>query len=56
MFRVLCPPNLFPRVWSAASLRASGVAYISIIFVIRIISASIVNYFLVGITEFLFLV
>jgi hypothetical protein len=53
---VLRLPDPLPRAWSAASLRASGVAYISIIFVVRIIGASIVNYFLVGIAEFLFLV
>jgi hypothetical protein len=43
-------------VWPAASRRARGVAHISIIFVVRIIGASTVYYFLVGIGEFLFLV
>jgi hypothetical protein len=53
---VLRPPDPFPRVWPAASRRARGVAHISIIFVVRIIGASTVYYFLVGIGEFLFLV
>lgn len=39
VFLVLRPPDPFPTEWSAASLRASGVAYIVIIFVVRIISA-----------------
>ena len=39
MFPVLRPPGPFPTEWPAASLRASGVAYIVIIFVVRIIGA-----------------
>jgi hypothetical protein len=56
VFPVLRPPDPFPRTWSAASLRASGVAHVSIIFVVRIIGASIVNHFLVGVAEFPFLI
>jgi hypothetical protein len=56
VFPVLRSPDPFPRLWSAASPRASGAAYTSIIFVIRIIGASIVNHFLVGIADFPFLV
>jgi hypothetical protein len=53
---VLRPPHPFPRTWPASYLRASGVAHIAIIFVIRIIGASIVNHFLVNVADFPFLI
>lgn len=53
-FRVLRPPDLFPRTWSASYLRGSGVAHIIIIFVIRIVGASI-SHFLVNVVGLLFL-
>lgn len=48
VFLVLCLLKLLLRAKSAASLKASNIAYISIVLIVRIISASIINYFLVG--------
>jgi hypothetical protein len=56
IFHVLRLPYLFLRMWSASYLKVSGVAHITIIFIIRIISASIVNYFLINIANFPFMV
>lgn len=55
MFCVLRPPNLFLRTWLALYLRGSGIAYIAIIFVVTIVSASIINHFLVNVVDLLFL-
>lgn len=55
VFRIRRPPGPFPRMWSASYLRGSGVAHIAIIFVVRIVGASIINYFLVNIADLSFL-
>jgi hypothetical protein len=55
VFRVLRPPDPFPRTWSASYLRGSGIAHIAIIFVVRIVGASIINHFLVNVADLSFL-
>ena len=55
IFYVLCPPKPFLRTWSALYLRGSGVAHIVIIFVVRIVGASIIDHLLVHIVDLSFL-
>jgi hypothetical protein len=55
VFRVLRPPDPFPRTWSASYLRGSGVAHIAIISIVRIVGASIINHFLVNVADLSFL-
>jgi membrane-anchored glycerophosphoryl diester phosphodiesterase (GDPDase) len=54
VFRVLRPLDPFPRTWWASYLRSCGVVHIVIIFVVRIVAASI-SHFLVNVAGLSFL-
>jgi hypothetical protein len=52
---VLRPLDPFPREWWASYLRSCGVIHIVIIFVVRIVAASITSHFVVNVAELSFL-
>jgi hypothetical protein len=55
IFYVLYPLSPFPKIRLASYFKGSGVAYIIIIFVIKVVSTSVINHFLANAADLSFL-